>query len=125
MLADQGQQGRKSEAIRVLCDEIDRLVGVNTRGPQLTLLNGKESKGRKKFIPPTMDEIKMVAREIGIKTLGECESFRDHYQANGWKVGRVAMVDWQAAFRNWTRRSNGAVPGNGKTNSIGNRFAIG
>ena len=27
--------------------------------------------------------------------------FVNYYQSNGWKVGRHAMQDWQAAARNW------------------------
>jgi len=31
--------------------------------------------------------------------------FLDYYQANGWKVGKNSMKDWQAAARNWKRRT--------------------
>jgi hypothetical protein len=108
-----GPQGKKSDAIRVLCDEIDRLQK----------RNGK----RNGFVPPTMEEIKAYAREIHVLTLEECESFRDHHQARGWKLGKGPMVDWKAAFRTWTRNKIKYSPGNGsiETESIGKRFAIG
>ena len=35
----------------------------------------------------------------------ESEGFFDYYSANGWKAGRNAMKDWQAAARNWIKRS--------------------
>lgn len=28
----------------------------------------------------------------------------DYYEANGWKVGRNPMVNWQATLRAWSRR---------------------
>jgi hypothetical protein len=27
--------------------------------------------------------------------------FYDHYESNGWKVGKNSMKDWKAAVRNW------------------------
>lgn len=30
--------------------------------------------------------------------------FIDHYESNGWKVGKTAMKDWRAAVRTWQRR---------------------
>jgi hypothetical protein len=35
----------------------------------------------------------------------EAAKFIDYYAANGWKVGRNAMKDWQATARNWCRRA--------------------
>lgn len=43
---------------------------------------------------------------------GECDHFYDHFEANGWKVGRNPMRDWKAAARNWCRRA-GEFSGNG------------
>jgi hypothetical protein len=89
LLAMSGQQGKKSDAIRVLCDEIERLQ--------------KRSAKRNGFIAPAADEINAYAREISVLTLADCEDFLDHYTSNGWKVGRVAMTDWRAALRKWKR----------------------
>lgn len=44
--------------------------------------------------------------------LTECAKFFDHFSANGWRVGRTPMRDWQAALRNWARRAaEFAAPG--------------
>jgi hypothetical protein len=112
MLSMSGPQGKKSEAIRVLCDEIDHLQK----------RNGK----RNGFVPPTMDEIKAYARQIHVLTLEDCESFRDHHQARGWKLGRGPMIDWQAAFRTWMRNRIKYSPSNGniETKSIGQRYGV-
>ena len=29
--------------------------------------------------------------------------FFDHYESNGWKVGKTSMKNWKAAVRNWLR----------------------
>ena len=33
------------------------------------------------------------------------EYFYDYYEANGWRVGKDTLKDWQAAVRNWHRRN--------------------
>jgi hypothetical protein len=43
--------------------------------------------------------------KIGKGSEMEAEKFVDHYTANGWKVGRNTMKDWQASVRNWTKNS--------------------
>lgn len=35
----------------------------------------------------------------------QAQPYFDFYNSNGWKVGRNAMKDWQAAARNWMKRS--------------------
>src|SRR5262245_34366233 len=53
------------------------------------------------FKKPTVDEIAAYCaeRKNGI----DAERFFDHYESNGWKVGKSAMKDWRAAVRNWER----------------------
>lgn len=50
-----------------------------------------------------------------VKVTSVAGAFFDYYTANGWKVGKSTMKDWQAALRNWLRnekkfegKSNGA-----------------
>jgi len=40
-----------------------------------------------------------------INTKEECEMFYNYYEANGWRVGKNKMKDWQAAVRTWVIRS--------------------
>ena len=56
---------------------------------------------RKRFIPPTLEEVKAYCweRQNGVNA----ERFIDHYSSNGWKVGRNPMKDWKAAVRTWER----------------------
>lgn len=51
-------------------------------------------------------------------------TFFDHFEANGWRQGgKTAMKDWQAAARNWIRRSGtvarGAAAGLARGNTLG------
>lgn len=62
-----------------------------------------EKKSRKKFVPPTVDEVREYCGAQGYSTI-DPEGFIDYYEANGWRVGNQAMKDWKATVRNWARR---------------------
>ena len=64
----------------------------------------KKKSSSKKFVEPTLDEIKAYIEEKSLEV--DAEQFLDHYDANGWKAGRTPMKDWKATLRNWHRRRN-------------------
>lgn len=75
----------------------------------------KKSSG---FVRPTREEVRAYCQErnSGVNP----ETFYDYYEANGWKMGRLAMKDWKAAFRYWETNgigkankgnTSGKVPG--------------
>ena len=57
----------------------------------------------KRFTPPTRDDVDAYAKSEMIGSETSVDKFHDYYTANGWKVGRNAMKDWKAAFRNWIK----------------------
>lgn len=58
---------------------------------------------RKKFIPPTVEQVAAYCREKGYHL--DPELFVAHYEANGWKQGRgKPIVSWKAAVLTWDRR---------------------
>ena len=59
------------------------------------------------YNPPTVSEVADYLAARGLPT-AEAEAIVDYYTANGWRCGRVAMVDWRAAARRWVRQSTGA-----------------
>jgi hypothetical protein len=61
-------------------------------------------KGGKAFRPPTLDEVKAYCLERGNRV--DPETFRDFYEAKGWKVGAQPMKDWKAAVRTWEKSEN-------------------
>lgn len=61
---------------------------------------------RKKFQKPNVEQVRQLAESNSLP-IGEAEQFWDHFESNGWRVGgRAPMKDWQAAFRNWCRRTS-------------------
>ena len=70
---------------------------------------GKDNnKGRTKFVPPTVEEVKAycLERKNGL----DAQAFCDFYESKGWKVGKEPMKDWKAAVRTWENRRKGETP---------------
>jgi hypothetical protein len=57
---------------------------------------------KEKFNKPSKIEIHDFCEAE--KIFLDADKFLDHYEANGWIVGKVKMKDWQATARNWARR---------------------
>jgi len=69
-----------------------------------TITNVKKkipTESTKKFQRPTLQQVAdyCTDRNNGI----DPQQFMDHYEANGWKVGRNSMKDWQASIRTWEK----------------------
>jgi predicted transcriptional regulator len=56
---------------------------------------------RKKFLIPSISEISTYCKERNNEV--NPEQFYDHYQSNGWMVGKNKMKDWKAAVRTWEK----------------------
>ena len=65
-------------------------------------LNIEKSK-EKKFVKPTVEEIKTYCSER--KNSIDAEQFYNFYESKGWKVGNNAMKDWKACVRTWEQRT--------------------
>ena len=63
------------------------------------------AKKQKRFIPPTKSDVEAYC--LGRGNYVDAEKFVDYYTANGWKVGKNPMKDWQAAVRTWEKNSGG------------------
>ncbi len=55
------------------------------------------------FIPPTLSDIEGYVSEGRLSV--SAENFYDYYTSNGWMMGKNPMVDWRAALRNWSRKT--------------------
>ena len=60
-----------------------------------------KEENRKRFLPPSLEEVKKYCAER--RNNVNAEQFIDFYTANGWKVGKNSMKDWKAAVRTWER----------------------
>ncbi len=57
---------------------------------------------RKQFVRPSVED---VAEYVSTRSIQiDPQGFIDHYDSNGWKVGRNPMIDWRAAVRTWEKR---------------------
>jgi hypothetical protein len=70
-----------------------------------------------KFVKPDGNDVCGFLRELAstdafIREHGSCtdlqvlaaaDEFIDHYESNGWMVGRVSMKDWRATARKWLK----------------------
>lgn len=54
--------------------------------------------------PQSLEQVKLQGAKIGLAEI-ECEKFFDHYESNGWKVGKNPMKKWTSALANWKRNS--------------------
>ena len=74
---------------------------VNT--PPLSPSQGdqEETQKRKRFIPPTAEEVRIYCNERGNSV--DPEQFVDFYESKGWYVGKNKMKSWKAAVRTWER----------------------
>lgn len=60
---------------------------------------------RKRFAPPSLDEVEDYAKEKGIKL--DAGHFMDYYMAQGWRLSNGnQMKDWRAAVRNWVKNDS-------------------
>ena len=57
---------------------------------------------RKRFVPPTVDEVRDYCYERGNSV--DPQRFVDYYTSNGWMVGKNKMKDWKAAVRTWEQK---------------------
>lgn len=57
----------------------------------------------KKFVKPTIEEIRTYCKEIGANI--NPEQFYDYYESKGWMIGKNKMKDWKASVRTWKRNN--------------------
>lgn len=81
----------------------------------------ENSKPKQKFVPPTVDEVKAYAAEMGYVDFNAIK-FHAHYESNGWMVNKNKMKNWKASVRYWANNDygNGGNYGNAKRTSSRN-----
>ena len=58
----------------------------------------------KTFKPPTLQEAEAYKKEKGLHSV-DSQYFINHYEGNGWKIGKNPMKSWKATFSNWHSRN--------------------
>lgn len=57
------------------------------------------------MVKPDLNQISDYMLERGFNEEDQPEAFFDHFESNGWKVGKNPMKNWQAAIRTWIRNT--------------------
>lgn len=70
--------------------------------------------GTARFHKPSLEEVKLLGAKCGLPD-SEAEKFFNHYESNGWKVGRNPMQSLSHAVANWRNNWKEGTYGN-KTN---------
>ena len=64
---------------------------------------------------PSVEEISAYMREKGeLNSDDEAAAFFDHYESNGWRVGKNPMKQWRSAVGTWLRNKNNGTYGNNR-----------
>jgi len=67
------------------------------------------AKPAKRFTKPSLVELQQQFHDKGSKTCNDdAQAFTDHYESNGWKVGKNPMKNWKSAVNNWIRGNSNA-----------------
>ena len=85
---------------RVYIDNINRTKKDNIKEIDNDIVVVASQKS--KFKKPSIEDVKEYVKEQGYRM--DPVKFYDHYESNGWLVGRNKMKDWKAAVRNWEHR---------------------
>jgi hypothetical protein len=70
--------------------------------------NAENPHKRKRFTPPTFDEVNAYCIERGNGI--DAQAFIDFYESKGWMIGKEKMKNWKAAVRTWENRRKADVP---------------
>ena len=66
--------------------------------------NDNKKRKTTRFATPSLNQINDYVQEKSYHINGEV--FFNHYESNGWKVGKNPMKSWKAALANWNSREN-------------------
>ena len=107
------QTTSKVEANVNVNDNVNDNVNVNEN--ENVNHNQNDNVSRSRFRAPTYDEIfdfmkskNALAGNVwpDAKVLTEAKAFFNHYESNGWMVGKNKMKNWEAAVRNWMNNNS-------------------
>jgi hypothetical protein len=75
------------------------------------------SSSSSKFSRPSVEEVAEYGKTL-VPPFTRAGEFIDHYESNGWKVGKTGMKDWKASVRTWQRKQPGASAPNHQTRPL-------
>lgn len=113
-----------STVVQPPCQPNGNIPVSSFQSPSSTSSLKEEEKGANapsRFQKPTLEALKLAMAKAG-GTDTDAESFLNHYEANGWKVGRNPMKSWPHAVGNWIARKREIGLGTGGTTGTGQKL---
>ena len=93
---------KRQERFRVTQSSRKRnAAGVTKRREEKSINTPIVPSSKNHFAKPTLEEVSAYCIER--KNAVDPQSFLDHYESNGWRVGKNPMKDWRAAVRTWEK----------------------
>ena len=96
--------GKNGESANLPPNNTDVITNTDIIKNNKDIILGEEEKTPKKFVKPTVEEIKEYAKKINADI--NAEKFFYHYEARGWMMGKNKMKSWKAAVRTWKINTN-------------------
>jgi endogenous inhibitor of DNA gyrase (YacG/DUF329 family) len=84
---------------------VKQVSNVNVTPPSST---SSSSSKRNIMGKPSIEEVKTYCKERNNGV--DPQAWMDHYESNGWKVGKNPMKDWRASIRTWERNTKNIAP---------------
>lgn len=81
-------------------------TGENKKPASTEVVVAKKKAPAKRFVKPTLDQIaEEFFSKKSMTCLDDAETFFNHYESNGWKVGKNSMKNWKATVAQWHKRN--------------------
>jgi len=98
-MISEGKISDKSGDVMTCHERLDKTRLDKTRQDKTKTPTRKQSR----FTPPSRDECASYVEEKNLYYV-DLNEFFNHYESNGWIVGRNKMKSWQATLRQWHLR---------------------
>lgn len=118
MTGSEGESARRMRKLRsqrLLASQCDELV--TARDVEIDIDKDIEidkrdkREKRKRFVPPTVEEVKAYADEKGWRSSEfDPEYFVNFYDSKGWKAGKDRMESWKSCASGWVARERKKNP---------------
>ena len=103
--------------VKQLCNgEIEKELEIDIEIEKEIDSSASTTTKRKRFEKPSISDIKQYCIERNNNV--DAQHFYDHYESNGWKVGKNSMKDWKAAVRTWEKNNYNKPTKSNKQNAI-------
>lgn len=88
-----------SETQKIRSENASETQGIHKQ--ELKELKNDNNNNKVGFKKPTLEEVKEYCKDKGVDPI----KWFNHYESNGWKVGKNPMKNWKAAIATWQKQT--------------------